>query len=145
MKTQTKQKKAAKEIAEIMYASLRQFSEEEQDRRVKDIQKIGATAGRKRSGKPPKLFHSGEPSFTSARRNSALNALSSLVLIAFSTALTIARFHCASLATLGPRPLTTLVCSRITSITSGSISSGFCAGSVGFFSLGIGYHFFLFG
>jgi hypothetical protein len=55
MKTQTKQKKAAQEIAEIMYASLQQFSEEEQDRRVKDIQKIGATAGRKRSGKSPKL------------------------------------------------------------------------------------------
>ena len=54
MSLHTKQKKAAEEIAEIMYASLQQFSEDEQDRRVKDIQKIGANAGRKPSGKSPK-------------------------------------------------------------------------------------------
>jgi hypothetical protein len=49
-----KQKKAAEEIAEIIYASLQQFSEEEQDRRVKDIQKIGPNAGRKPSAKSRK-------------------------------------------------------------------------------------------
>ena len=38
------QKKAAREIAEIMYASLKKFSEEEQRKRIKEIQKIGAKA-----------------------------------------------------------------------------------------------------
>ena len=54
MSLHAKQKKAAEEIAEIMYASLQQFSEDEQDRRVKDIQKIAASAGRKPSGKSAK-------------------------------------------------------------------------------------------
>jgi hypothetical protein len=54
MNLHAKQKKAAEEIAEIMYASLQQFSEEEQDRRVKDIARIGANAGRKPNGKSPK-------------------------------------------------------------------------------------------
>ena len=50
----SKQKKAAEQIADIMYASLQQFSEEEQEKRVKDIQKIGANASRKPSGRSPK-------------------------------------------------------------------------------------------
>jgi len=50
----SKQKKAAEQIADIMYASLQQFSEEEREKRVKDIQKIGANAGRKPSGRSPK-------------------------------------------------------------------------------------------
>lgn len=54
MSLHTKQKKAAEAIAEIMYASLQKFPEEEQDRRIKDIQKIGANAGRKPNGKSPK-------------------------------------------------------------------------------------------
>jgi uncharacterized protein YoaH (UPF0181 family) len=44
MRKQAKQRKAAEEIAEIMYASLQKFSEEEQDKRVKDIQEIGSKA-----------------------------------------------------------------------------------------------------
>jgi hypothetical protein len=43
MKTESKlarEKKAARKIAEIMYASLQQFSEEEQERRIKEIHKI---------------------------------------------------------------------------------------------------------
>jgi hypothetical protein len=44
MKNQTKQRKAAKEIAEIMYLSLQQFSETEQQKRVKQIQEIGKRA-----------------------------------------------------------------------------------------------------
>jgi hypothetical protein len=35
-----RQKKAAKEVAELMYASLRRFSEEEQEKRIKEIHKI---------------------------------------------------------------------------------------------------------
>jgi len=70
MSLHAKQKKAAEEIAEIMYASLQQFSEVEQDRRVKDIQKIGANAGRKPSGKAPKRSFT-RPSRSSARRAAA--------------------------------------------------------------------------
>jgi hypothetical protein len=46
MRARTKQKKAAQEIAAIMYASLQQFSEREQQKRLNEIQKIGANAGR---------------------------------------------------------------------------------------------------
>lgn len=49
MKARKTQKKAAQEIAEIMYASLQKFSEKEQEKRVKDIQKIGANARFKKS------------------------------------------------------------------------------------------------
>ena len=35
-----KQKKAAREIAEIMYASLQQFPEDEQRERIKEIEQI---------------------------------------------------------------------------------------------------------
>ena len=55
MKTESKlsrQKKAAKEIAEIMYASLQQFSKEEQERRLKEIHKIAVKS--KPSRKPSK-------------------------------------------------------------------------------------------
>jgi hypothetical protein len=38
----TRQKKAARNVAEIMCASLQQFSEEEQERRIKEIHKIAA-------------------------------------------------------------------------------------------------------
>jgi len=68
MSLQAKQKKAAEEIAEIMYASLQQFSEEEQDRRIKDIEKIGTNAGRQPRGKSPK------PSSTRASRPSPRRA-----------------------------------------------------------------------
>ncbi len=44
MSTHSKQKKAAKEIAEILYASLQQFSEQEQQRRITKIQEIGEKA-----------------------------------------------------------------------------------------------------
>jgi len=44
MSTHSKQKKAAEEIADIMYASLQQFSEEERQKRINEIQKIGASA-----------------------------------------------------------------------------------------------------
>jgi hypothetical protein len=40
-----RQKKAAREVAEILYASLRQFSEEEQEKRIKEIHRISAKAG----------------------------------------------------------------------------------------------------
>jgi len=49
-----KQKKAAKEIAEIMYASLQRFPKREQERRIRDIRKITLKIGRKRSGKASK-------------------------------------------------------------------------------------------
>ena len=49
-----RQKKAAKEVAEILYASLQQFSEDEQERRVKDIHKIALKAGAKPNRKPSK-------------------------------------------------------------------------------------------
>jgi hypothetical protein len=52
---QTKQKKAAQKIATIMYASLQQFSEEEQQKRLKEIQKVAVKTTRKPSGKSPKL------------------------------------------------------------------------------------------
>ena len=35
-----RQRRAARQVAEIMYASLLQFSEEEQERRIKQIRKI---------------------------------------------------------------------------------------------------------
>jgi hypothetical protein len=47
MKAQSKlarQKKAAMEVAEIMYASLQQFSAEEQERRISTIHKVAARA-----------------------------------------------------------------------------------------------------
>jgi hypothetical protein len=59
---QTKQKKAAKKIATIMYAGLQQFSEKEQEKRLKEIAKITIKPGRKLSGKSPK------PSSTRASR-----------------------------------------------------------------------------
>jgi hypothetical protein len=49
-----RQKKAARKVAEIMYASLQQFSEEEQERRIKEIHKIAVKAGVKPSRKPSK-------------------------------------------------------------------------------------------
>ena len=55
MSAQTKQKKAAQEIAAIMHTSLQQFSEEEQQKRLKEIQKIAVKVSRKPSGKSPKL------------------------------------------------------------------------------------------
>jgi hypothetical protein len=39
MSAQTKQKKAAREIAAIMYASLQQFPQDEQQKRLQQIQK----------------------------------------------------------------------------------------------------------
>ena len=56
MKTESKlarQKKAARKVAEIMYASLQQFSEEERERRIKEIHKIAVKAGSKPSRNPP--------------------------------------------------------------------------------------------
>ena len=49
-----RQKKAARKVAEIMYASLQQFSEEEQERRIKEIHKIALKADSKPSRKPSK-------------------------------------------------------------------------------------------
>jgi hypothetical protein len=49
MKKHMKRRKAAEQIAEIMYASLQKFSEREQEKRVKDIQKIAAKARLKES------------------------------------------------------------------------------------------------
>jgi len=49
-----RQKKAAREVAEIMYSSLQQFSEEEQGRRIKEIHKIALKASSKPSRKPSK-------------------------------------------------------------------------------------------
>src|SRR5580704_4536152 len=57
MKAQSKlarQKKAAREVAEIMYASLQQFSAEEQERRISEIHKVAAKAEVKPSRKPSK-------------------------------------------------------------------------------------------
>jgi len=57
MKTENKlvrQKKAAREVAEILYASLQQFSEEEQGRRMKEIHKIAVKAGAKQNRRPSK-------------------------------------------------------------------------------------------
>lgn len=57
MKTDAKvarQKKAAKEIAEIMYASLQKFPKGEQEKRIRDIGKISAGIVTKRRGKPSK-------------------------------------------------------------------------------------------
>ena len=48
MKTKSKlarQKRAARKVAEIMYASLQKFSEEEQERRMKEIHTIALKAG----------------------------------------------------------------------------------------------------
>jgi hypothetical protein len=55
MSAQTKQKKAAREIAAIMYASLQQFPQEEQQKRLEQIQKIAGKSSRKPSGKSSKL------------------------------------------------------------------------------------------
>jgi len=55
MKTESKrarQKKAARKIAEIMYASLQKLPKEEQEERIRAIQKI--TIRRKTNGKTPK-------------------------------------------------------------------------------------------
>ena len=55
MKTETKlarQKRAARKVAEIMYASLQLFSEEEQERRTKEIRNIAGKAGSKPSRNP---------------------------------------------------------------------------------------------
>jgi hypothetical protein len=52
MKSESKlarQKKAARRVAEIMYASLQQFSEEEQEKRIKEIHKISRSGPAKRS------------------------------------------------------------------------------------------------
>jgi hypothetical protein len=49
MKKDIKQSKAAEQIAEIMYASLQKFSEREQEKRVKGIQKIAAKTRLKKS------------------------------------------------------------------------------------------------
>ncbi len=49
-----RQKKAARKVAEIMFASLQQFSAEEQERRIKEIHKIAAKAGVKPNRKPSK-------------------------------------------------------------------------------------------
>jgi len=57
--------------------------------------------------------------------------------MAFIAALTIALFLWAYLVTLGPRPLANLVCSRITSLISGSISAAFSSGLTGFCSMGV--------
>lgn len=57
MKTESKlarQKKAAREVAEILYASLQQFSLAEQERRMKEIHKIALKAGSKPNRKPSK-------------------------------------------------------------------------------------------
>jgi hypothetical protein len=57
MKTESKvakQKKAAQEVAEILYASLQQFSKEEQERRMKKIHTIALAAGTKPSRTPSK-------------------------------------------------------------------------------------------
>jgi hypothetical protein len=57
MKTESKvakRKKAAQEVAEILYASLQQFSKEEQERRMKKIHTIALAAGTKPSRTPSK-------------------------------------------------------------------------------------------
>jgi hypothetical protein len=57
MKTESKlarQKKAARKVAEILYASLQQFSEDEQERRMKEIHKLALKAGPKANRKPSK-------------------------------------------------------------------------------------------
>lgn len=49
-----RQKKAARDVAEIVYASLQQFPEEEQERRIKEIHRIAVGAGSKSNRKPSK-------------------------------------------------------------------------------------------
>lgn len=49
-----RQKKAAREVAEIMYASLQQFSEEEQERRMAEIHQLALKAGSNQRRKPSK-------------------------------------------------------------------------------------------
>jgi hypothetical protein len=49
-----RQKKAARQVAELMYASLQQFPEEEQNSRMKKIHKIALEAGIKPNRKPSK-------------------------------------------------------------------------------------------
>jgi hypothetical protein len=56
MKTESKlakQKKAARAVAEIMYLSLQQFSEDEQERRIEEIHRIAWKAD---SDSSPKYF-----------------------------------------------------------------------------------------
>jgi len=57
----TKQKKAARKVAEVMYVSLQQFSEQEQDRRIKEIHRIALKAGSKASRKPSKRKYHRNP------------------------------------------------------------------------------------
>jgi len=45
----------AREVVEGFYASLQQFSEEEQQKRLKEILKVAVKTSRKKSGKSPKL------------------------------------------------------------------------------------------
>ena len=59
---QTKQIRAAKKIAAIMYASLQQLSEKEQEKRIREIASVAIKPGRKLSGK------SAKPSSTRASR-----------------------------------------------------------------------------
>jgi len=47
-------RRAAKEVAEIMAASLAQFSKAEQDRRLKAIHKVALSAGARKRGKSSK-------------------------------------------------------------------------------------------
>jgi hypothetical protein len=48
------QKRAARKVAEIMYTSLQKFSEEEQERRMKEIHKIALRTGANPNRKPSK-------------------------------------------------------------------------------------------
>jgi hypothetical protein len=66
---QSKQKKAAREIAEIMYESLQQFPEEEQQKRIKEVEKIASKIRTKPTGKPSK--RSSTPASHPSRRRSA--------------------------------------------------------------------------
>jgi len=50
MPGQSNQKKAARKIADIMHASLRQFSEEEQQKRIKQVEKIASKIRLKATG-----------------------------------------------------------------------------------------------
>jgi hypothetical protein len=54
MKTDSKHKKAARKIAEIMHESLQQFSDEEQQKKIKEVEKIASKIGIKPTGKPSK-------------------------------------------------------------------------------------------
>jgi len=54
MQTNLRQKKAARKIAKIMYESLQQFPEEEQQIRIKEVKKIASRIPVKPTGKPSK-------------------------------------------------------------------------------------------